>query len=270
MSITIFIFTLIIAFVVYRLICKEQYLSKNKPLWKNLIYWGVVLFISIIFNMVIYADTTFALEMSYYLNSQTIEMLITLVLSCLIIQLISPSIFLRKAINSTKEALKKLKQSKNAKRDINSEEIVNIKDIPSSEKPSVFLVKNNESHYNNTKELQEKDFELLLNILCWLSFSFVIFIEIFFVITSWIYGVDPVGSSAYDQLSKNMSIHHQLRDISNIILFFTLPISIRQILYYLAKLRKFTEAPNKEELNSVQFEKYTLIQKHLNGVHKKL
>lgn len=271
MSIAIFFFTMVMAFIVYKLISKEQYSAKEKPSWKKLIYWGTLLFISGIFNMLMYTENSSPYRLSTHLDKETLDLAVFLIVSCLIIQIISPSIFFKRINGGIKAIFKKVKLRKLKKKNIDNGEKANNMDKLAHKKTDIPIVEKTKFYSDNSRESQEKDFELFLNTLCWLSFSFVIVTKIFFALIAFINGSDAFTAFSDGTLSKYSKVQKQLNYISSIMLLCTLPISFRQILFYLSKLRKSTGPSNlNKERNSVQYERYMLIQKNLDKEHKKL
>jgi hypothetical protein len=54
------IFTILITFFVCKYISREPYMAREKPTWKKLVYWWGLLFASVIFNMIVYANNSYS------------------------------------------------------------------------------------------------------------------------------------------------------------------------------------------------------------------
>lgn len=264
-------FTLIIILAIYRVINKERNISQEKPLWKKLVYWETILFLSIVFNIIMYINNASVYKLSSYINNGILDLLIFIVFSCSIIQLISPSMFSGKVNHGIKVFFKKLMIKDPAKKSFNNNESLSNVNSLVHNKADVYPIETNTACTNNLKEFQEKNFELFLNTLCMLSFSFVIFINIFFTIMSSIYGFNTLAAASSSEFIKYKHVQEQLDYISCVFLIFTLSIAIRQTLFYLIKLRSCTQPVNtNKEYNSASYERYMLIQKRLNKSHEKL
>lgn len=264
-------FTLIIILAIYRVINKERNISQEKPLWKKLVYWETILFLSTVFNIIMYINNASVYKLSSYINNGILDLLIFIVFSCSIIQLISPSMFSGKINHGIKEFFKKLLIKDPAKKSFNNNESLSNANSLVHNKEDVYPIETNATCSNNSREFQEKHFELFLNTLCMLSFSFVIFINVFFTIMSSIYGFNTLVAASSSEFIKYKHMQEQLDYISCIFLIFALSIAIRQTLFYLVKLRRCTQPVNtNKEYNSASYERYILIQKRLNKSHEKL
>lgn len=244
-----FLFTLLIVYIVCRLIGKEPYMAKEKPIWKKLIYWAGILFISITFNILLYSSSNYSYKLSIELNDEGVYIFIWLILSYLLIQLLSPSMFLGRLFKNVITALTHKGTANNG-------------NLPHSE--SVTSLKQTAVK----KSFEEKDFELFLNTLCRLSFSFVIFINLFFIAANSVFAISPY---IQDKLSQYGNTQDQLNFISRIMVFLTLPIAFRQILFYLSKLKKSSADTNGiSNHDSLRYERYMLVQKRLKNAHRRL
>jgi hypothetical protein len=243
MLIAIFLFSLLVIFALYKILCKERYKTIEKPIWKKLIYWAVMLFISMIFSALAFSVNNSTYKLSSYFNRDTLELIAFVILSCMIIQLLSPSVVLYRKIYE-KLMKNKIKESSDHKTSANS---------------------------NFSKDFQEKDFELLLNTLCWLSFSFIILIYGFYIIILWLQGYNKVNAS-FQNLSTNYDgLIKQLNDISSIWSVLALSIALRQIIFYLNRLRNHSDVSNRNmQQYSIQYDKYLLARKKLSQSHKRL
>lgn len=245
-----FILTLLLTFIICSLIGKESPLAKRKPTWKRLVYWGGIFFTSIVFNMLLISNSPYSYKISINIHDEGFHLLILLFLSYLVIQLLSPSVFLKSFYHNTKRRLWKHKSSSG---DISgSTEVSQLLDLPSGNYPSL------------ENESSERGFEIFLNTLCWLSFAFVIIIN-------FVYSYMTDIFNAQNSLLKFDAIQEQLYHISSIMIFFTMPISFRQILFYLSKLRKPSKATKEEvERSTFMYERYALAQRRLKNSNRKL
>lgn len=267
MFILIFSFTLFIAFNIYKLTGREQYMTREKPIWKKLIYWGSILFISIIFNVIMYSGNKDTYRLSSYINNDNLELIILLILCCLSIQLLSPTLFGMKLAGDVKAFIRKLAYKKSPEKDMAEDKNINYSELSPGKKSNIFSAEKAKPQPGNLKDLQEKDFELFLNSLCWLAFTFVFFIILFSVIITYGANNNVLDISA----SESSTAREQLNYIASVMLIFTLPIAIRQILFYLSRLRHSTDVIDKNlELNSMRYQKYMLIQKRLVKSNKRL
>lgn len=245
-----FLLTLLLTFIVCVQVGRESPLSKEKPTWKRLVYWGGIFFISIVFNMLLAANNPYSYKISISVHDEGFYLFIWLILSYLVIQLFSPSIFFKRLYLSIKKTLEKAKPSP--------------KDGSANTIPSQLEGSSQESNQNYQKEASERGFEIFLNTLCWLSFTFVILINFFYDFVPNLYDVKI-------SFMKFEDIQEQLHHISSIMIFFTLPISFRQILFYLSKLRKPSkESKEAAERNSAMYERYVMVQRRLKGSNRKL
>ena len=243
-----FLFTLTITYIIYKVISIRSVFSSRKPTSTRLIYWGCLLFISIIFNMLIYASGPYSYKLSLNIQDESIYALLWLILSFLLIQLLSPSMFLRRFLHFIKSSFITSKTKPQPVRDYlyNSE--------PSS------------SNHNNNQlptymEFEEKDFELFLNTLCWLSFTFVILVYLISAIIPLIVNETELG----------LNFKEQLNYICRILVFCTLPITLRQILFYLLKLKKSSlNTKHNIKHNFTKYERYLTLKKNLRKSLKKL
>ncbi|MDP4089216.1 MAG: hypothetical protein Q8930_08120 [Bacillota bacterium] len=246
-----FLFTLLIVLIICRIISREPYLAKEKPVWKKLVYWAGILFVSITFNILLYANNNYSFKLFIDINNEGIYILLWLILCYFIIQLLSPSMFLGRLLRGISSKIRKDESSKLVPGDG-----ARNRTLPAAE--------NTAAYNEGIREwsLGEKDFELFLNTVCWLSFSFVIFINLI-----------PIAAGSYmqGQFLQYGDIQDQLNYVSRIMVFFTLPTALRQILFYLSKLKKSSgRIKDTSKRDSLRYERYMLVQKHLKGTNKRL
>lgn len=266
MLIFIFFFTLLISFEVYKFAGKEQYKTWEKPLWKSLIYWGSILFISVVFNVIMYSNNSDAYNLSSYINNDSAELLIFFALSCLTIHLLSPSLFGEKIRASINGFIRNSISKKTREKAVSEDNPISYGELSSSKVSNIHSAEKAKPFPENLKDHQEKEFEIFLNTLCWLTFTFVFFTNIFFVIIGYV--TDHNGIIIGE---KYGNAKEQLNYIASIMLIFTLPIALRQILYYLAKLKKSRFiSDNNLKMNSVRYQKYSLVQNRLSKANKRL
>lgn len=245
-----FLLTLLLTFVVCSFIGKESPLAKKKPTWKRLVYWGGIFFTSLVFNMLLISNSPYSYKIYINIHDDGFHLLILLILSYLVIQLLSPSIFFKGLYHNIKRRLGKIKSSSGEVSD--SAESSQQLDLSLGNSPSL------------ENESSERGFEIFLNTLCWLSFTFTIIINS-------VYGFMPDIFSIQNSFLKFEAIQAQLHHISSIMILFTLPISFRQILFYLSKLRKPSrETKEAVERSSSMYERYVMAQRRLKRSNRKL
>lgn len=274
MKFIIYIFTLIMGFCIYKIVNKYERSNRSKNHWRMLIYWGTVIFISIIFNVLLYVNNPSNYSLNFYLNKENVQLIFFLVLSFALVHIISPSGFSGKAIskakvrfshknNSTTET--PLKHDDTMMEEATHSINLSSKDITKENVPKVSIDPKN----NFT---QEKDFELFLNTLCWLAFSFVVLLQLLIFIVGLLQykHVPMVSSESF--INSFPIIINKLNDIASLLMLSTLPICIRQIFFYLSKLRNGEYDPVSTNSNSVKEEntKYLIVQNRLSEINKKL
>jgi hypothetical protein len=267
MLIFIFFFTLLISFEVYKFAGKEQYKTWEKPLWKSLIYWGSILFISVIFNVIMYSNNSDAYNLSSYINNDSAELLIFFALSCLTIHLLSPSLFGEKIRVIINRFIKSSTDKKPREKAVSEDNPIGYGELSSSKVSNIYSAEKAKSFPENLKDSQEKEFEIFLNTLCWLTFIFVFFTTTFFATIGYVTGHNGIILIG----EKYSNTKEQLNYIASIMLIITLPIALRQILYYLTKLKKSSSiSDNNLKMNSVRYQKYLLVQNRLSKANKRL
>lgn len=265
--ILIFSFTLLIGFIVYKLTGKEKYMVTEKPLWKKLIYWGIILFISIIFNVVMYSDSKDTYRLSGYINNDNFELIIFFAFCCLAVQLLSPSLFGREISRLVKVIVRKDRHKDTSEAAFADEKNISYSEPSQGRMPNIYSMDKIKAISENFKDQQEKDFEIFLNTLCWLAFTFVIVISILFEII----GYGTASNVLSMPGAEYETIREQLENIGSVMLIFTLSIALRQILFYLGRIRKSQSLPDKNlTLNSLRYQKYLLLQKRLGKANKRL
>jgi hypothetical protein len=267
MLILIFSLTLLIAFNVYKFTGREQYMTGEKPLWKKLIYWGIMLFVSIIFNVIMYSANGNTYRLSSYMNNDNAELIIFFIVCCLAIQFLSPSLFGGIIISSMRAFIRRNLYDEPEKKTPSEENTLNYTGLSSGKTSNIYAVEKIKTSPEGIKALQEKDFELFLNSLCWLAFAFAFFVSILSAVIA--YGAD-VSIPLMSSIEYNTA-GEQLNHIASIMLIFTLPITLRQILFHLGALRRAPVVPDRDlELNSMRYQKYLLVQKRLERMNKRL
>lgn len=283
----IYLFIILVAFIIYKVMCEYENFNKGKSTWNRLIYWGIVIFISAIFNVTLYINNTDNYKISFYLDEENLHLVAFIIIMYLVIQVLSPTLFKGRIARLLKKSINQIKFSKDTKsmkkgnvennyRGLDGHNIKN--DIDSSEdilKCNKVLEKNKnqyyDTRYNDVKALQEKHFEIFLNTFCWLSFSYIIFIQLFFSIVNILqcYNVALVLRESF--ISNFINLQNNLNDIGCFLMLLMIPVSLRQIIYYLFKLK---EDQSDRYIENQEFLKnhpqYEVIQKRLVKNNKKL
>lgn len=283
----IYLFIIFAAFIIYKVMCEYENFNKGKYTWNRLIYWGIVIFISAIFNVTLYVNNTDNYKISFYLDEENVHLIVFVIIMYLVIQVLSPTLFKGRIIRVLKKSINQIKFSKdtknmnkgnesnsytsldvdNVKNDIDlSEAILKRHKAPDNNKNQGY-----EAKTNNIKNLQEKHFEIFLNTFCWLSFFYIIFIQIFFSIVNILRSYNVTLVLGENFISSFMNLQNNLNDIGCFLMLLMIPVSLRQIIYYLFKLK---EDQSDSFLENQDFLKnnpqYELIQKKLIKNNKRL
>lgn len=283
----IYLFIIFAAFIIYKVMCEYENFNKGKSTWNRLIYWGIVIFISAIFNVTLYVNNTDNYKISFYLDEENVHLIVFVIIMYLVIQVLSPTLFKGRIIRGLKKSINQIKFSKDTKNmnkgnesnSYTSLDVDNVKDdidlseaiLKRHKAPDNNKNQGYEAKTNNIKNLQEKHFEIFLNTFCWLSFFYIIFIQIFFSIVNILqsYNVTLVLRESF--MLSFMNLQNNLNDIGCFLMLLMIPVSLRQIIYYLFKLK---EDQSDSFLENQDFLKnnpqYELIQKKLIKNNKRL
>lgn len=270
MKIIIYIFTLLMGFCIYKIVNKYEQSNRSKNHWKMLIYWGTIIFISIVFNVMLYVNNPSTYSLNFYLNKENLQLIFFLILSFALVHVISPSGFSGKVISKAKTRFSFKKKTIDKTNALNSDDAIIDDSINDMTLESKDIDKKAIKPKNNFT--QEKDFELFLNTLCWLAFSFVILLQILIFIVDLLQYKRIAMVSSESFINSFSIIINKLKDIASLLMLTTLPISIRQIFFYLSKLRNGEYAAISNKSNSIKEEntKYLMVQNRLSEINKKL
>lgn len=281
----IYLFIILAAFIIYKIMCEYENFNKGKSTWNRLIYWGVVIFISAIFNVTLYFNNTDNYNISFYLDEENLRLIAFVIIMYLVIQVLSPTLFKGRITRVLKKSINQIKFSKDTTSmckenesnnyiGLDGENIKNDIDISATTlRRHKALGKYNyyEAKANNIKNLQEKHFEIFLNTFCWLSFFYIIFIQLFFTVVNILqsYNVNFVLKESFT--SRFINLQNNLNDIGCFLMLLMIPVSLRQIIYYLFKLKEDygdSYIENQDFLKN--HPQYELIQKRLVKNNKRL
>lgn len=277
----IYLFLILVALIIYKVMCEYENFNKGKSTWNRLIYWGVVIFISVIFNVTLYVNNTDNYKISFYLDEENLHLIGFVIVMYLIIQILSPTLFKGKITRVLKKSISKNKFSKDSKsinknNDFSNYTKLNGNDIDlsgNSLRQRKDLGRNDsyEVKIDSVKNSQEKHFEVFLNTFCWLSFVYIIFIQIFFTVVNILESYNVAFVLRRDFISNFINLKNNLNDIGCFLMLLMIPVSLRQIIYYLFKLKEdggesYTE--NQDFLK--KHPQYELIQKRLVKNNKRL
>ena len=158
---------------------------------KKIVYWTLMLFVSIFFNSIVYAKYINNYNLKSYFTITSLIFIVGLLLGYVIIQIISPTNYLKYVI------------SRFSKKDkVSKEDIIN------------------EDDEKNRQRL----FEIFLETICWISLALSFSIDVV---------LNFKNNAVIEKLiTENLSI------LVCLLLLVTIPICLRQILYYLFSIRK--------------------------------
>lgn len=178
----------------------------------KVIYWCSLLFVSLIFNSILFARYPGSYEVSSYFNLSTGLAFLGIFVGCVMIQAIAPSKPFKSIMN------------RRSKKEISTEE------IGYKEK----------SHY-----LKELHFEAFLETLCWLAIVFTVLLEVFMTLLRTMLVTDVMGIS--------------LNKMACLMMMITMPIIIRQIIFYLYSIRDMQE---EQDLTEIEVKFYHKLKKN--------
>lgn len=175
----------------------------------KVVYWCTLLFISIIFNTILFAMYPESYNITSYLNFSTLLALVGIGVGCLMVQVIAPSKLLKKWI-------KKLDKQKGTEESILEESI-----------------------------LKELHFETFLETLCWLSIVFTVALEVFMSLFRVVFQVEAIDIS--------------LKKMVCLMMMMTVPIIVRQIIFYMYSIRGMKE---EQDLTEIEMKFYHKLKKN--------
>lgn len=192
MILLIEIIILCIGIAVYFL--QNKYRDGKKYIRNKIVYWTILLFISITYNSILFSAYSFAYDIENYFNEVLlINMAIALCIFFLI-QILAPSKYIRfiKGLFMNKEQRQKDKE-----------------------------LRKKEDEKN--KLIREQHFEVFLETGCWLGFLFTIILE------GYVYFLKDMVLTEFLGIS--------LINAVCIIMMITIPVIVRQVVYYLMRIR---------------------------------
>ncbi|MGL5353011.1 MAG: hypothetical protein ACRDA5_06765 [Clostridium sp.] len=192
MILAIELIILFIGIAVYLL--QNKYRDGKKALRNKLVYWTVLLFMSITYNSLLFSVYPNSYEIEYYLNPVSVMVLIIVICVYIIIQILAPSKYIEMFKN-----LFRTKEEKNKAKELRKE---------NKKKNSL---------------AREKYFEIFLETSCWLGIIFTIVLEAYVTKFNGVFIEDLLGMSLINTVC--------------IIMLFTLPVMLRQVIYYLMRIR---------------------------------
>lgn len=207
----------------------------------KIVYWCTMLFVSLMFNSILYYAYPTNYRLGSYANLSTLFLLIGIICSYIIIQLLSPSRTYKKMMgkihknNEKKPLVKALRDSEAVTDEIG------IAHLEKIEEPS--LVSTSE---RNTY-LKELHFETFLETICWLAIMFTIALELLNMFMGQIFRVEFMAN--------------ELKDIVCLMMILTIPIILRQIMYYLYSVRGIKE---EQDLSELEVSFYHKLKKNHN------
>lgn len=204
---------LLIGFIVY--ILQSKFKETKSETSRKLVYWTVLFFISICFNSILVNSYGNVYLIETYWSIETIIVIALLAIAYAIIQAMSPFNYMK----NIKKNLAKIKKSSDE--EIDKEDVEEILEVIKEK----------------TKYTKQLHFEVFLETICWLGF-----ISIF-------------ALHGYLALLSNYSINNILEGslvmVICVIIMATVPIALRQIIYYLFRIRTIKEENLTEE--QIQF-----------------
>ena len=187
-----------------------------------------MLFVSLMFNSILYHAYPINYRLGSYANLSTLFLLIGIMCGYIIIQLLSPSRPYKKikdkiCKNNKKKVLKKALHDS----EVDTEEMM-INHLEEIEEPSLSGTSEKNTY------LKELHFETFLETICWLAIMFTIALELFNMFMGQIFRIEFMAN--------------ELKDIVCLMMMLTIPIILRQIMYYLYSVRGIKEEQDLSEL----------------------
>ncbi|MEG2291514.1 MAG: hypothetical protein RSC24_16195 [Clostridium sp.] len=192
MILAIEIIILSIGILVYFL--QNKFRSEKKTIRGKLVYWTVLLFISITYNSLLFSAYPDSYDIEIYLNSTVLINVGILVGVFLLIQIFAPSKYIKliKSFFMNKEEREKTKEDRAAQDKKN-------------------------------RKIREEHFEVFLETSCWFGFLFTIILEGYASGFSGVFVSDFLGISLINTVC--------------VIMFISIPVILRQVIYYLMRIR---------------------------------
>ena len=197
-----------IAGIVYKL--QHRMKKKMSMVASKLIYWTTMLFVSATFNSMLWSSYPEAYNLADYFNIQTLWIVVGVLLLYLVIQLLAPEGYIEKLMKK----FSKKKQRTEAGEEMNEHQAE---------------VKAEPNYY-----LRESHFETFLETLCWLGF-----------VATAVLGILLGTMGSLEILGVVLG---GLASIVCLMMIGTVPIILRQILFYLYRIREIKEEDHGAEL----------------------
>lgn len=191
----------------------------------KLIYWTTLLFVSITFNSILFSVYPANYNLLGYLNLSNGIVIVTIILGSIVLQLIAPSTSYRKIVEKIK-ANQVAKKSKGHMEDLGVVEIAEMKDTKLGGEQKI------------DEYIRELHFETFVETFCMLAIVSNLILEGCFQV----FGQDAI----------EMATLIGLQGICVIFMMIAVPISIRQIIFYLYSLRHLNDKYHLEDVE-VQF-----------------
>lgn len=207
----------------------------------KVVYWCTMLFVSLMFNSILYHAYPINYRLGSYANLSTLFLLIGIMCGYIIIQLLSPSRPYKKIKdkiykNNKKKVLKKALHDS----EVDTEEMM-INHLEEIEEPSLLGTSEKNTY------LKELHFETFLETICWLAIMFTITLELFNMFMGQIFRIEFMAN--------------ELKDIVCLMMMLTIPIILRQIMYYLYSVRGIKE---EQDLSELEVSFYHKLKKNHN------
>lgn len=194
---------------------QQKLRQKISLVGSKVVYWCTLLFVSLIFNSILFAMYPYSYNISSYLNFSTLLALIGIGVGCLMVQVIAPS-----------KPFKKWMKKFDKKQEDGEPEEEQIK-------------RKEQSNY-----LKELHFETFLETICWLAIVFTVALEVFMSFLRIVFQTEAIDLSLNRMVCLMMMI--------------TMPIIVRQIIFYLYSIRGMKE---EQDLTEIEVKFYHKLKK---------
>ncbi len=190
----------------------------------RLVYWTTLLFIGITFNRILFEIYPKNYHLITYYTKENLILIASIVGTCIVLQLASPSLTTFK-----KMRVRRRLQSARYGR----------------EEQGVFTTEMNQDH--NSCYLKEHQFETFLETICWIGFALTMAIQAINVVEHY--------------LLKDIVIYDGIIATTCLVMLLSMPIAIRQIIFYLGRIRTMKDEDNIPEIE-VKFQKKLRKENH--------
>lgn len=189
----------------------------------KVVYWCSMLFVSLMFNSILFHTYPEKYKVSSYINLSSLTLIVGVVIGYFIIQSLSPSRPYKKIMNK----IYKKNKTKMLEEALSEDELQATSNEPAQ----------------NTY-LKELHFETFLETICWLAIMFAMSLEIFNAFMTQLFGMDFIVNN--------------LRNTMCLMMIITIPIILRQIMYYLYCVRGIKE---EQDLSEIEVSFYHKLRK---------